>query len=85
MNSLFPKGIYSQCANFLGSDEDLVQTSCTSGHEKREEATNSNSQLLLSPAQLAAPHLTSSSVSDVEAEAHLPTPNRSEIQILTVA
>lgn len=85
MNSLFPKGIYSQCTNLLGSEEDVVQTSCTPGHEKQEEATNGNSQLLLCPAQLAAPHLTSSSVSDAETKAHLPTPNSSEIQILTVA
>lgn len=85
MNSLFPKGIYSECANLFGSDEEVVQTSCTEKQEKQEEARNVTCQLFLSSALLAVPHPISSSVSDAEAGAHLPTPNSSEIQILTVA
>lgn len=85
MNSLFPKGIYSQCTNLLGSDEEMVQTSCTEKQGKQEEAINVTCQLFSSLALLAVPHPIASSVSDAEAGAHLPTPHSSEIQILTVA
>lgn len=91
MNSLFPKGIYSRCANILGSDKEMVQTSCKSGQEKQEEAINSNSQQSSSLVQLAAPHLMSCQVSDAESGSRSVKEvspdlalNDSKIQILTV-